>query len=57
LKYQYLLRGVLNRLADREFRPIAPHIDRLTEEKAAARGSFGAAFSASTRGHRTADES
>jgi hypothetical protein len=47
---------VLKRLTDREFRPIAPHIDRLTEEKAATRGSFGAAFSASTRGHRTADE-
>jgi NAD(P)-dependent dehydrogenase (short-subunit alcohol dehydrogenase family) len=56
LKYQYFLRGVLKRLIDREFRPIAPHIDRLTEEKVATRGSFGAAFSASARGHRTADE-
>jgi NAD(P)-dependent dehydrogenase (short-subunit alcohol dehydrogenase family) len=44
LKYQHLLRGVIKPVVDREFRRIAPEVDRLTEEKVRERGSFAAAF-------------
>ena len=58
LKYQHLLRGVIKPVIDREFRRIAPEVDRLSEQKVRERGSFAAAFNRRTlaaREDRAAD--
>ena len=58
LKYQHLLRGIIKPVIDREFRRIAPEVDRLSEQKVRERGSFAAAFNRGTlaaREHRAAD--
>lgn len=58
LRYQHLLRGVIKPVIDREFRRIAPEVDRLSEQKVRERGSFAAAFNRGTlaaREHRAAD--
>lgn len=58
LRYQHLLRGVIKPVIDREFRRIAPEVDRLSEQKVRERGSFAAAFNCGTlaaRERRAAD--
>jgi hypothetical protein len=44
VRAQYLLRGLIGSLVDRQFRRIAPEVDRLTAQKVAERGSFEAGF-------------
>jgi hypothetical protein len=44
VRLQYLLRGVIGNLVDRQFKRIAPEVDRLTAQKVAERGGFEAGF-------------
>jgi NAD(P)-dependent dehydrogenase (short-subunit alcohol dehydrogenase family) len=44
VRAQYVLRGVIGSLVDRQFRRIAPEVDRLTAQKVAERGAFEAGF-------------
>lgn len=44
VRVQFLLRGVIGNLVDRQFRRIAPEVDRLTAQKVAENGAFEAGF-------------
>jgi NAD(P)-dependent dehydrogenase (short-subunit alcohol dehydrogenase family) len=44
VRVQYLLRGVIGNVVDRQFRRIAPEVDRLTAQKVAEKGPFEAGF-------------
>jgi NAD(P)-dependent dehydrogenase (short-subunit alcohol dehydrogenase family) len=55
VRAQYLLRGVIGTLLDRQFRRIAPDVDRLTAEKVSERGGFEAGFTKVVLAARASD--
>jgi NAD(P)-dependent dehydrogenase (short-subunit alcohol dehydrogenase family) len=56
VRLQYLLRGVMGNLIDRQFKRIAPEVDRLTAQKVADRGGFEAGFTKVVLAARAGDD-
>jgi hypothetical protein len=55
VRLQYLMRGVIGNLVDRQFKRIAPDVDRLTAQKVAERGGFEAGFTKVVLAARASD--